>query len=230
MLFYQPPDGYRFNSDSMFLYDFIASFSPRGDLLDVGCGVGVIGLLLARDFPIRLTMVEKQEKMAFFAERNIRASGIDAELVHGDFLAFDTDRRFDFIVSNPPFYHPDVIQSEDEHIRICRYNDHLPIDAFFKKVKSLLAPRGRFIFCYDAAQVGDLLPRLTEVGLRAEDMRFIHPKRERPAKLVLVHARNNSRARTKVWPPFIVFEGEVYREEAQAVFKKARTHTLKCQI
>ena len=230
MLFYQPEDGYRFNSDSMFLYDFIASFSPRGALLDVGCGVGVIGLLLARDFPIDLTLVEKQEKMAAYAERNIRANRMEAALVREDFLTFTTERRFDFIVSNPPFYHPDVIKSDDEHMRICRYNDHLPPAPFFRKAKSLLAPRGRFLFCYDAMQVGELLVHLADVGLRVEDMRFIHPKRERPAKLVLVHARNNSKARTKVWPPFIVFEGESYGEEAAGIFEKARTHTLKCQI
>lgn len=230
MLFYQPEDGYRFNSDSMFLYDFITSFSPRGRLLDVGCGVGVIGLLLARDFPITLTLVEKQEMMAFFAEKNIAANRIEADLHRGDFLDFRSEKRFDFIVSNPPFYHPDVIQSEDEHMKICRYNDHLPIALFVKKVKSLLAPRGRFVFCYDAMQVGDIFVHLSDAGLRVEDLRFIHPKRERPAKLVLVHARNNSRSRTRVRPPLIVFEGEGYAEEAQKVFEKARTHTLKCQI
>ncbi|WP_456380383.1 tRNA1(Val) (adenine(37)-N6)-methyltransferase [Hydrogenimonas sp.] len=214
----------------MFLYDFVASFSPRGNLLDVGCGVGVIGLLLARDFPVRLTLVEKQEKMAFLAKRNMVANRIEAKLIHGDFLSFESEKRFDFIVSNPPFYHPDVVRSEDEHIRICRYNDHLPVGAFFGKVKSLLAPRGRFVFCYDATQVGDLFLHLADVNLRVEDMRFVHPKKDRPAKLVLVHARNNSRARTKIRPPFVVFEGETYGPEAEAVFKKARTHTLKCRI
>ncbi|WP_201353124.1 tRNA1(Val) (adenine(37)-N6)-methyltransferase [Hydrogenimonas urashimensis] len=230
MLFYQPEEGYRFNSDSMFLYDFISSFAPRGKVLDVGCGVGVIGLLLARDFPIELTMVEKQEMMAKLAEKNINANRVEAELVRSDFLDFDSKKRFDLIVSNPPFYHPKVIRSDDEHMQICRYNDHLPIEPFFGKVKSLLAPRGRFIFCYDARQVGALFARLADVGLRVEDVRFVHPKKERPAKLVLIHARNNSKGLCRVWPPFIVFEGDAYGEEAEKIFKKARTHTLKCLI
>jgi tRNA1(Val) A37 N6-methylase TrmN6 len=230
LLFYQPADGYRFNSDSIFLYDFAASFAPRGRLLDVGSGVGVIGLLLARDFPVRLTMVEKQPMMAALARKNAEVNGIDAEVAETDFLDFEPEEQFDVIVSNPPFYHPDVVQSENGHIHACRYNTHLPIFPFFRKVKRLIAPRGRFIFCYDASQLQVLLAALTEVGLRVEDLRFVHPKKERPAKLVMVHARNQSRARTKVHPPFIVFEGEAYGPEARKIFEKARTHTLKCRI
>ena len=230
MLFYQPQKGYCFNSDSMFIYDFIASFSPKGRLLDVGCGVGIIGLLLARDFNIELTMVEKQDVMVELAQRNINVNKIKAELVKCDFLEFEVTEHFDFIVSNPPFYHPDVIQSQNSHINICRYNIHLPIGPFFKKVLSLLSSRGHFIFCYDASQLPDLLENLNKVALRAEEVRMVHPKRDRPAKLVMIHARKNSKARLKVLPPFIVFKEENYSTEAEEIFKRARTHTIKCQI
>jgi len=49
MLLYQPESGYCYNSDSIFLYDFIDSFKPKGRVLDVGAGCGVLGLLVARD-------------------------------------------------------------------------------------------------------------------------------------------------------------------------------------
>ena len=230
MLFYQPEKGYRFNSDSIFLYDFAARFKPRGELLDVGSGVGVIGLLLARDFPVRATLVEKQPAMAELARRNAYANGIDAKIVESDFLAYESPHQFDLIVSNPPFYHAEVVQSEDETINACRYNIHLPPGPFFEKVKSLIAPRGRFVFCYDASQVADVLRELERVRLRVEDLRFVHPKRDRNAKLMMVHARNNSRARTRVLPPFIVYDGDTYGPEAMEIFKKARTHTVKCTI
>jgi len=214
----------------MFLYDFIASYAPKGRLLDVGSGVGVIGLLLARDFPIQLTMVEKQEKMAQLAQKNLHVNKISADLIQSDFLEYDAPEPFDFIVSNPPFYHGDVIQSKDSHINACRYNTHLPIQPFFKKVASQLKHRGHFIFCYDASQLPELLEGLHHAKLRAEEIRFVHPKKDRPAKLVLIHARSHSKARTKILPPFIVFEGDAYGQEAQEIFKRARTHTIKCQI
>ena len=230
MLFYQPAGGYCFNSDSIFLYDFASRFHPKGEVLDVGSGVGVIGLLLGRDFPVRVTLVEKQPRMAELARHNARISAVDAKVVEADFLRFDPGRQFDMIVSNPPFYHDDVIQSDDPHMHACRYNVHLPPADFFGRVKRLLKPRGRFVFCYDASQIGSLTVELANVGLRIEDLRWVHPKADRAAKLVLVHVRNQSRARTRVHPPLIVFEGEEYGKEARQIFKKARTHTLKCQI
>ncbi|WP_456323051.1 tRNA1(Val) (adenine(37)-N6)-methyltransferase [Hydrogenimonas sp.] len=232
MLFYQPMEGYRFNSDSLFLYDFASNFSPKGSLLDVGCGVGVIGLLLARDFPLSLTMVEKQAKMADFAKKNIRVNDIRATLVQKDFLDISEKETgvFDFIVSNPPFYHENVMQSSDSHIHACRYNTHLPIESFCKKSASLLKPRGHFIFCYDASQLPQIAAALKEAKLRMENIRFVHSKISRPAKLVMVQARKDSRAQTKVWPPLISFDGDVQSDEVEAIYQKARTHTIKCQI
>ncbi len=42
LLLYQIPNGYRYNSDSIFLYSFIKRFKPKGKVLDVGCGVDFI--------------------------------------------------------------------------------------------------------------------------------------------------------------------------------------------
>ena len=229
MLFYQPADGYCFNSDSIFLYDFAARFRPKGDLLDVGAGVGILGLLFARDFGVSVTLIEKQSKMAELARINARINGLEATVVEDDFLKHPFEKQFDTIVSNPPFYPEEVVQSPDDHIHACRYNLHLPIDDFFQKVKKIVKPRGRFIFCYDPTQITALLSALERVGLKAEEIRFVHPKVDRPAKLVLIAVRNQSRARQRILPPLIVHDEKGYTPEAAEAFQKARTHTIKCQ-
>jgi len=103
MLLYQPSSGYCYNSDSIFLTDFIRRFRPRGRLLDVGCGVGVISLLLARDFPVEVTLSEKQPRMLAYARHNFGIHGFDVEAAEGDFLEAPIGGTFDFIVSNPPY-------------------------------------------------------------------------------------------------------------------------------
>ena len=60
MKIYQLKDGYRYNSDSVFLYNFIREFGVFGDVLDVGAGSGVVGFLLKRDFAnINLTSLDR---------------------------------------------------------------------------------------------------------------------------------------------------------------------------
>jgi tRNA1(Val) A37 N6-methylase TrmN6 len=231
MLFYQPDTGYRYNSDSLFLYDFISSFKPRGRMLDVGAGSGVVGLLVARDNPrVELSAVEKQDVFTFLAQKNAEVNNIPYQLHQIDFQNFNDEKGFDYIVSNPPFYHEGASRSDDEMIHTARYNVHLPIKEFVDKATSLLRSQGHFIFCYDAQQFGLLCAALDNAKLRVVDVQFVHSKRDRKASIVLIHARKNSKSLMKVWPPFFAFEGEAYSPEAAAIYTKARTHTLRCQI
>jgi tRNA1(Val) A37 N6-methylase TrmN6 len=231
MLLYQPESGYCYNSDSIFLYDFISAFKPKGKVLDVGAGCGVVGLLVARDNEnVVLEAVEKQAAFREYAKVNARVNKIALRLHEGDFLSLSLQTKYDYIISNPPFYPQGVQKSENEMLFHARYNIHLPLSDFFKKVSQLLKPKAHFIFCYDATQFGDICSELARVKMRIVDVQFVHPKRERAASLVLVHARNGSKAMMKVWPPFISFEGDEPSKKVQEIYKKANTQSIKCQI
>lgn len=228
MFLYQPTSGYCYNSDSIFLYDFISTFKPKGSLLDVGCGVGIISLLLSRDFNIKTSIIDKQEKMLKYAEHNFALNKLEAKSYLGDFTEFQTDEKFDYIISNPPFYDSRVQQSENTHLNIARYAHHLPIETLIAKVKKLLKPRGYFIFCYDAKQVDLLLHCLTSCGINAETMQFVHSKIDRESKLVMIAARMGSKSMTRVLPPLVVFDdNNVYRKKAIEAFEKANTNSIK---
>lgn len=231
MLLYQPHDGYCYNSDSIFLYDFISSFKPRGTVLDVGAGCGVVGLLVARDNEkVELEAVEKQEIFTQLAAINARVNKIEYTLHKSDFLDMNESKKFDYIISNPPFYPEGVTQSDNEMLFNARYNVNLPLSEFFKKVTRLLKPKAHFIFCYDATQFALICAELDKVKLRVVDVQFVHPKIDRVASLVMLHVRNSSKSLMKVWPPFISFDGNEFSDKAQEIYKKASTQSIKCQI
>ncbi len=231
MILYQPDSGYCYNSDSIFLYDFISSFKPKGRVLDVGSGCGIVGLLVARDNEkVELEAVEKQETFVEYATINARINKIDYKIHKKDFLELDEDVKYNYIISNPPFYHDGVTKSQNESLFHARYNINLPMDKFFKKVSRVLKPNSHFIFCYDASQFGVICAELDKVNMRAVDVQFIHPKIDRVASLVMVHARNGSKSLMKIWTPFISFESEELSQKAKDIYKKARTQSIKCQI
>ena len=229
MFLYQPTSGYCYNSDSIFLYDFITQFKPKGKLLDVGCGVGIISLLLTRDFKVETSIIDKQEKMLSYAKHNFALNGFEVTEYLGDFTTdLQTQDRFDFIISNPPFYDPRVTQSEDTHLNIARYAHHLPIEAFIRRVKTFLRPKGWFIFCYDAKQIDLLMYYLKAHGINPEKIQFVHSKIDRESKLVMIAARNNSKSMTQILPPFVVFDEQSnYLPLAMKAFEKANTHSIK---
>ena len=228
MFLYQPAEGYRYNSDSIFLYDFISTFTPKGRLLDIGCGVGIISLLLCRDFKPETVIIDKQESMLSYAKHNFEINHLKAEAHLGDIAAFEDEEKFDFIISNPPFYDSSVTQSENMHLNTARYSHHMPIEVLVSAAKRLLKPRGYFIFCYDAKQIDIVLHQLKEMKLNPKVLRFVHSKIDREAKIVLIAARANSKSMTKVMAPLIVFDEESkYQVDASKAFKKAGTHSIK---
>lgn len=231
MLLYQPSEGYCYNSDSIFLYGFASKFSPKGKMLDIGAGCGIVGLLLARDnHKIVLEGVEKQSLYADFAVRNAAINKIPYKMHREDFLNLSLDQEYDWIVTNPPFYHEGAARSEDPMLHQARYNVHLPIEKLALGIKKGLKNGGHGVLCYEASQFSKLCHAFESVGLRVVDVQFLHSKEGRPSHLVMVHVRKNSRSLLKVWPPLITFDEEGYTQEAKAIYQQAKAHSIKCPI
>ncbi len=78
---------------------------PDSDCLDLGCGYGPIGLVLARKAPEgRTTLVDKDFVAVEYARKNIALNDIDnAQVVLSNgFDQLPAGQRFDVIVSNIP--------------------------------------------------------------------------------------------------------------------------------
>jgi tRNA1(Val) A37 N6-methylase TrmN6 len=226
-IIYQSPTGYRYNSDSIFLYDFATNFKIKGNVLDIGCGVGILSLLLAKDFNANFYAVEKQESMYKYALKNFKVNKKNINLELNDFKNYNPDIKFDFIISNPPFYIVDKHQSPNLSLNIARYEHNLPLDLLISKSSKLLKNRGYFIFCYDASYLDKILILLHQNKINPEFLKFVHSKADKEAKIVMIASRKNSKAVCKILPPLITFKNGNYSKEAKEAFLKANTHSIK---
>lgn len=106
----QPQKGYRFSLDAPLLAALVPLDGVR-TVLDMGCGSGVLPLLLlGRNPALRVTGIECMEEALSYAEKNRKYNHVDFELICGD--AMDSAvlpkwKKFDLIVSNPPYYKTD---------------------------------------------------------------------------------------------------------------------------
>ncbi len=74
----------------------------RGRVLDIGCGAGPLGTMLAAR-GAEVTMTDVDAFATESARRTLAANGLQAEVVLCD-LYEETMGRFDLIVTNPPFH------------------------------------------------------------------------------------------------------------------------------
>lgn len=236
MVLYQPMDGYCYNSDTHFLYNFVVENlikfkNIKGELLDIGSGSGILGLLVAREYDkLNLNQCELQNVFQFFSTKNAQTNKINSNLYKGSYLNMDFGKKFDICVSNPPFYHSNVIKSENKNIKVARYNDSMPLEDFISKTASILKENGKFFFCYDVKQINEILLFLSKYKLNVESIQFVHPKASKDATLILVYVRKNSKSLTKIMKPLFVFESSEFTNEVQEIYKKSSTHSIKVDL
>ncbi len=223
---YQLKNGYCYNSDSLFLYSFVKRFLKNNiNLLDIGTGCGILGLLCARDFNINLSLNEINNTMASIASINAKNNGISCDMIVGNILETNVG-KFDYIISNPPFYRKDIIDSKNEFLFLARQSENLPLHQLLRFVKSSLKPNGKFIFCYDAKEIKGVFSAIEGIGLNVDEMRFVYPNENKYANLVMIMCRY-SKSQTKILPPLYNFINGENSKEAKEIFKLCNTCSIK---
>ncbi|MDY3246771.1 tRNA1(Val) (adenine(37)-N6)-methyltransferase [Campylobacter sp.] len=247
MKLFQLKDGYRYNSDSLFLWDFArknCSFKASQSLLDVGCGCGILGLLLARDFNCALSCIDIQPQNCELAQINAGANDIKASIICADFFkdwesgnsripsdfnensripskSFQRSQGFERIICNPPFYDFGG-ENKNAHKNTSRNASSFDISAFASKCSKLLAPKGELVLCYDARLIDRLLQALLEAGLKPIKLAFLHSKPSKPANVVLVVAKKGAKSPLCVFGSlFACNENGAHTDFAKEVFIQA---------
>lgn len=88
----------------LLLRSLAPAHEPPADLLDLGCGCGVIGIVLARRYPeARVLMADKDLLAVRYARHNAALNGVERVTVLGSVgLSEVPAGSFDLIVSNIP--------------------------------------------------------------------------------------------------------------------------------
>ncbi|WP_177389503.1 methyltransferase [uncultured Campylobacter sp.] len=202
-----------------------SALNPRaiyGDVLDVGAGCGILGLLLKRDFKsINLSLLEIQERNLEILRLNSLQNDLPAEILHADFAEFKSKKRFDFIVSNPPFYRERISLSKEPHMALSKSAASLSLRDFVRSANAHLKPGGTLIFCYEAGKLAKICELLGEFRLNLTRLGFVYPDISKPAKLALLQARKNSRSPCEIALPIYASAHGKRTAQAHAIYKSA---------
>ena len=86
------------------LNEIIKSQKLSGKVLDIGCGYGVIGIVLAKTFPaIQVCMTDVNPTAVELSQKNIVLNDVkNVYSIKESFAYQNIDESFDYIISNPP--------------------------------------------------------------------------------------------------------------------------------
>ena len=75
----------------------------QGDILDLGCGWGIIGISIARRWPgSRVVMADVNTRALDLSRENAKRNRAEVVCVESDGMSALMDRSFDAVVTNPP--------------------------------------------------------------------------------------------------------------------------------
>ena len=115
-------------------------------VLDIGTGTGLLSLMLAQQCDARIDAVEIDNAAAEQARENVQHSPfVDRITVfNADVLDFSFSKKYDVIISNPPFYEKEL-KSDKSGKNVAHHNDGLLINDLLQLIKEYLHPDGRFL-------------------------------------------------------------------------------------
>ncbi|MBN1474702.1 MAG: methyltransferase [Syntrophaceae bacterium] len=225
--FYQKRKGYRFSLDSLLLAHFI-SLKNIKSAVEIGCGNGVVTLILAARFPnVNFTGVEIQRDLAGLAKKNIHLNLVennvkilmdDAAKIRNYFPA----QSIDMVYFNPPYRKLNSGRiNPDEEKAIARHEIKGSLTIFLKAAQYLLKPSGKLFAIYPAKRIVALISQLREKNIEPKRMKLVFSGYTSSAEFVLIEARKESREELRIEQPLHIYQDKnIYTPEMKAIFRE----------
>jgi tRNA1Val (adenine37-N6)-methyltransferase len=115
------------------------------NILDIGSGTGLLSLMLAQKLPAKIDTVEIDTSAFEQAKENIIQSLYreKIEIFNADIIQFSAGKKYDYIISNPPFFEADL-KSGNEKKNVAKHNTTLTLQELLSNADRLLNTTGIF--------------------------------------------------------------------------------------
>lgn len=212
----QPSAGYRAGVDAVLLAASVpAGVAPGSRLLDLGAGVGTVGLAAARRIaPLRATLLEAEPGLAALACRNAERNGLAdrVDVIVGDVSAPGAallagglaPESFTIVVANPPFHAegrgtPAAVPGK----AAAHAMPEAALDHWIRAMARYVSAGGTATVIHKAPALAELLAAMHN---RFGALRIlpVHARAGEPAIRVIVRGTKGSRAPLTLLPGFVL--------------------------
>ena len=124
---------------------WLAAYAPNKvkNVLDVGIGTGGVSLCLLTHNPdAKITGIDVSEDMLSACQKNCEINNKNIELIQQDINSWSTDKTFDLVITNPPYFQGTPAKHNAHH--------NADINTWVKNCIARVKPGGYFCTIVDA--------------------------------------------------------------------------------
>ena len=163
-------------TDACLFGAWVASHLPDcKQVLDIGGGTGLLSLMLAQKNNAVITSIEIEVDCFCQLQENIQQSIFSDRIkaVLGNILEYNTELKFDAIVTNPPF-HEQQLKSDNKSINQARHEDSLLLPDLFKKAAELIKEDGSFFVLLPFYRNDEIMLLANKFGFYSKQITKVH--------------------------------------------------------
>ena len=218
----QPRRGYRVAVDAVLLAAAVDAGAGQR-VLDLGAGVGSVGLCIAARVPgCEVLGIELQPSLQAIAQRNARLNRVDDRMktIEHDLAAPlpAGTGLFDHVATNPPYLAAAVADpSPDPSKALATVESSADLACWLAVATDALQPAGTLTIIHRSDRLEEIVGHLVRLGFGD-----IATKLLPPAARVLVRARQSAAPRRRISAPLVLHRPEGgYTDEAEAILRHA---------
>lgn len=208
---FQDPDFFCFSLDSVILANYSNIRLRDNNIIDLGCGNGVIPLIISRRTDKMIHGVEIQKECYNLAVDSVKYNNLEdrIELINSDIIDLDEKfhNYFDLVLCNPPYFkiNEKSYLNLSKEKQIARHELTMNLDKLFSVSKKILKNNGNINIVHRPERLIEIFDTMRKYNIEPKRIKFVYEYINKPSTLVLVEGQKCGKIGLKIDNPLVMY-------------------------
>lgn len=223
---FQDDEAFLFSLDSVILANFVSIRLTDKNIVDLCSGNAPIPMLLSFRTKANILGVELQKDIYDLGYESIIFNKMDKQI---SFVNYDIknlvdekyEGKYDVVTCNPPYfkYKEGSLINQNKNKMIARHEVCTNLEEVIKISSYILKTNGTMALVHRPERLMEILFLMRKYNIEPKKMRFVYPKEDRDANMVLIEGSKNGKIGLRMLAPLIIYNNNGdYTEEVRKMF------------
>ena len=220
---FQDDEAFLFSLDSVILANFVSIRLTDKNIVDLCSGNAPIPMLLSFRTKANILGVELQKDIYDLGYESIVSNKMDKQI---SFVNYDIknlvdekyEGKYDVVTCNPPYfkYKEGSLINQNKNKMIARHEVCTNLEEVIKISSYILKTNGTIALVHRPERLMEILFLMRKYNIEPKKMRFVYPKEDRDANMVLIEGSKNGKIGLRMLAPLIIYNNNGdYTEEVR---------------